>query len=69
MEHDLTESPAQNSRPRVKCSPRDYVATLVKAAKGAAGRLATLSTAVKNQALVGHGRRAGGARSGTAGRQ
>ena len=53
MEHDLTESPAQElEAPNEVLSPEDYVATLVKAAKGAAGRLATLSTAVKNQALL-----------------
>ncbi|HNO34067.1 MAG TPA: glutamate-5-semialdehyde dehydrogenase [Nitrospira sp.] len=53
MEHDLTESPAQElEAPSEVLSPEDYVATLVKAAKGAAGRLATLSTAVKNQALL-----------------
>lgn len=52
MEQDLTESPVPELEAPVEVlSPEDYVATLVKAAKGASGRLAALSTAVKNQAL------------------
>lgn len=53
MEHDVTETPAPElDAPSDVLSPEDYVAALVKTAKGAAGRLATLSTAVKNQALL-----------------
>ena len=52
MEQDLTESPVPELEAPVEVlSPEDYVATLLKKAKGAAGRLSTLSTAVKNQAL------------------
>lgn len=52
MEQDLTESPASEQDTAVEIlSPEEYVAALVKKAKGAAGRLSTLSTAVKNQAL------------------
>ncbi|WHZ21056.1 MAG: Gamma-glutamyl phosphate reductase [Nitrospira sp.] len=52
MEQDLTESPAPEQETPVEIlSPEDYVAALVKKAKGAAGRLSTLSTAIKNQAL------------------
>jgi gamma-glutamyl phosphate reductase len=52
MEQDLTESPAtEQEAPAEILSPEDYVAALVKKAKGAAGRLSTLSTAIKNQAL------------------
>ena len=52
MEQDLTESPATEQEAPVEVlSPEDYVAALVKKAKGAAGRLSTLSTAIKNQAL------------------
>ncbi|GMV50858.1 glutamate-5-semialdehyde dehydrogenase [Nitrospirales bacterium NOB] len=52
MEQDLTQSPAteQPAAPE-PLSPEDYVATVVTKAKGAAGRLASLSTSVKNQAL------------------
>lgn len=52
MEQDLTESPAPEQETPVEIlSPEDYVAALVRKAKGAAGRLSTLSTAIKNQAL------------------
>jgi glutamate-5-semialdehyde dehydrogenase len=52
MEQDLTEFPAtEQEAPAEILSPEDYVAALVKQAKGAAGRLSTLSTAIKNQAL------------------
>jgi glutamate-5-semialdehyde dehydrogenase len=52
MEQDLTESPASEQEPPVEIlSPEDYVTALVRKAKGAAGRLSTLSTAIKNQAL------------------
>ncbi|MBI4001934.1 MAG: glutamate-5-semialdehyde dehydrogenase [Nitrospira defluvii] len=52
MEQDLTESPAtEQEAPAEILSPEDYLAALVRKAKGAAGRLSTLPTAVKNQAL------------------
>lgn len=52
MEQDLTESPVPELEAPVEVlTPEDYVAALVKKAKGAAGRLSTLSTAIKNQAL------------------
>ncbi|HRC44788.1 MAG TPA: glutamate-5-semialdehyde dehydrogenase, partial [Nitrospira sp.] len=52
MEQDLTESPVPElDAPVEVLTPEEYVATLVKKAKGAAGRLSTLSTAIKNQAL------------------
>ncbi len=52
MEQDLTESPAtEQEAPAEILSPEDYMAALVRKAKGAAGRLSTLPTAVKNQAL------------------
>src|SRR5574340_547844 len=52
MEQDLTESTASEQETPVEIlSPEDYVAALVRKAKGAAGRLSTLSTAIKNQAL------------------
>lgn len=52
MEQDLTESPASEQETPVEIlSPEDYVAALVKKAKGASGRLSALSSAVKNQAL------------------
>ena len=52
MEQDLTELTAadQESLPDLP-SPEDYIAALVRKAKGAAGRLSTLPTAIKNQAL------------------
>lgn len=57
MEQDLTESTAPEQLPDLDApndvlSPEEYVAALVKSAKGAAGRLSTLSTGVKNQALL-----------------
>ena len=53
MEQDLTESPAtEQEAPAEILSPEDYVAALVRKAKSAAGRLSTLPTAVKNQALL-----------------
>ena len=53
MEQDLTESPAtEQEAPAEILSPEDYVAALVSKAKSAAGRLSTLPTAVKNQALL-----------------
>ena len=52
MEQDLTESPVPElDAPVEVLTPEEYVATLVKRAKGAAGRLSSLPTAVKNQAL------------------
>ena len=52
MEQDLTESPAtEQEAPAEILSPEDYLAALVRKAKSAAGRLSTLPTAVKNQAL------------------
>ncbi|MCS6263220.1 MAG: glutamate-5-semialdehyde dehydrogenase [Nitrospira sp.] len=52
MEQDLTESPVPELEAPVEVlTPEEYVATLVKKAKGAAGRLSSLPTAVKNQAL------------------
>ncbi len=52
MEQDLTESPVPELDAPVEIlTPEEYVATLVKRAKGAAGRLSSLPTAVKNQAL------------------
>ena len=52
MEQDLTESPVPElDAPVEVLTPEEYVATLVKKAKGAAGRLSSLSTAIKNQAL------------------
>ena len=52
MEQDLTESPVPElDAPVEVLTPEEYVATLVKKAKGAAGRLSSLPTAVKNQAL------------------
>ena len=52
MEQDLTESPVPKlDAPVEVLTPEEYVATLVKRAKGAAGRLSSLPTAVKNQAL------------------
>jgi glutamate-5-semialdehyde dehydrogenase len=52
MEQDLTESPVPELEAPVEVlSPEDYLAALVKKAKDAAGRLSTLPTAVKNQAL------------------
>ncbi|MGC3976678.1 MAG: hypothetical protein QM771_20200 [Nitrospira sp.] len=52
MEQDLTESPAPElEAPVEELSPEDYVMGLVKSAQKAAGRLSTLSSAVKNQAL------------------
>lgn len=52
MEQDLTESPAPElDAPVEELSPEDYVKGLVHSAKNAAGRLSTLSAAVKNQAL------------------
>jgi glutamate-5-semialdehyde dehydrogenase len=52
MEQDLTESPAtEQEAPVEELSPADYLAALVKEAKGATGRLSTLPTAIKNQAL------------------
>jgi glutamate-5-semialdehyde dehydrogenase len=52
MEQDLTESPVPELEAPVEVlTPEEYVTTLVKRAKGAAGRLSSLPTAVKNQAL------------------
>lgn len=52
MEQDLTESPVPElDAPVEVLTPEEYVETLVKRAKGAAGRLSSLPTAVKNQAL------------------
>ena len=52
MEQDLTEFPVPElDAPVEVLTPEEYVATLVKRAKGAAGRLSSLPTAVKNQAL------------------
>lgn len=52
MEQDLTESPVPElDAPVEVLTPEEYVATLVKKAKGAAGRLSSLPTAIKNQAL------------------
>ena len=52
MEQDLTESPVPElDAPVEVLTPEEYVATLVKRAKGAAGRLSSLPTVVKNQAL------------------
>ena len=52
MDQDLTESPVPELEAPVEVlTPEEYVATLVKKAKGAAGRLSSLPTAVKNQAL------------------
>lgn len=52
MEQDLTESPVPELDAPVEIlTPEEYVATLVKRAKGAAGRLSSLPTAMKNQAL------------------
>jgi glutamate-5-semialdehyde dehydrogenase len=52
MEQDLTESPVPElDAPVEVLTSEEYVATLVKKAKGAAGRLSSLSTAIKNQAL------------------
>ena len=53
MEQDLTESPStEQESPAEILSPEDYMAGLVSKAKSAAGRLSTLPTAVKNQALL-----------------
>ncbi len=52
MEQDLTESPVPELEAPVEVlTPEEYVTTLVKRAKEAAGRLSSLPTAVKNQAL------------------
>lgn len=52
MEQDLTDSSVtEQEAPAEILSPEDYVAALVKKAKGAAVRLSALSTALKNQAL------------------
>ncbi|MBA3753203.1 MAG: glutamate-5-semialdehyde dehydrogenase [Nitrospira sp.] len=52
MEQDLTESPAtEPEAPAEILSPEEYLGALVRKAKGAAGRLSTLATEVKNQAL------------------
>lgn len=52
MEQDLTESPVPELEAPVEVlSPEDYLAALIKKAKDAAGRLSTLPTAMKNQAL------------------
>src|ERR671912_574601 len=52
MEQDLTEVQASDEEsPGEILSPEDYIAALVRKAKGAAARLSTLPTAVKNQAL------------------
>lgn len=52
MEQDLTESPATEPEAPVEIlSPEDYLAALVRKARGATGPLSTLPTALKNQAL------------------
>jgi glutamate-5-semialdehyde dehydrogenase len=52
MDQDLTESPVPELEAPVEVLlPEDYLAALLKKAKDAAGRLSTLPTAVKNQAL------------------
>ncbi len=53
MEQDLTESSAtEQETPAEILSPEDYIAALVKSAKGASCRLSTLPTAAKNEALL-----------------
>src|SRR5687768_3449111 len=53
MEKVIVESGEQKNEPDILlASPEEYVLTMVKKAKAAAGRLAVLSSHVKNQALL-----------------